>query len=240
MLSLGPGSACDVCLEPFDHGAHAPHSIRCGHVFCVGCLCHLSPCVCPLCRTHFDELSIVKLHLDLDNVQLVQHVPGPVTVSAEQDARRLQEAIANVANQGASEQHLRQLIDDCRSFLAAQSRSAFQDLRVSHRMLAYMCDIRSKLKAEKQVTEGLHKQVAELSKEKKDLEEQYETLLATSSSEKEAALDVEMALRDHCERAEMAYQYMADRVSFLPKDLCIWAETLLLVQVCCGRVGSNQ
>ena len=35
MLCLGPGSVCDVCLEPFGSDLKAPCSIDCGHVFCL-------------------------------------------------------------------------------------------------------------------------------------------------------------------------------------------------------------
>ncbi|KAF4607296.1 hypothetical protein EYR38_001357 [Pleurotus pulmonarius] len=101
---------------------------------------------------------------------------GPLTQSADLEARRLQEAIADIGNRGASEQHLRSVIDECRTFLSSQPRSSFQDLRVSHRMLAYMCEVRSKLKIEKKVVEDLHKEIADKEAEKKEVEQKYEDL----------------------------------------------------------------
>ncbi|KAJ8503089.1 hypothetical protein ONZ45_g11157 [Pleurotus djamor] len=217
MLTLAPGSACDVCLEPFDHASHAPHSIRCGHVFCMSCLQHLHPPSCPLCRQSFGSESIIKLHIDLDNIRPLNNgsAPEAPSQSADHEARRLQEAIADIANRGASEQHLRNVIDECRTFLSGQPRSSFQDLRVSHRMLAYMCDIRSKLKTEKQVVDDLHRQIADKEAERKEWEEKFEDLSITSRAAKDTAMAVELSLREHCDRAQAAYQYMADRYKYV-------------------------
>ncbi|KAF9235476.1 hypothetical protein BU15DRAFT_51371 [Melanogaster broomeanus] len=69
MLTLSPGSVCDVCAE--EYGPHCvPHSIPCGHVLCSGC-CHkivektlprLKP-VCPFCREHFtsDDVRLIRI-----------------------------------------------------------------------------------------------------------------------------------------------------------------------------------
>ncbi|KAF4584969.1 hypothetical protein EYR40_001795 [Pleurotus pulmonarius] len=135
---------------------------------------------------------------------------GPLTQSADLEARRLQEAIADIGNRGASEQHLRSVIDECRTFLSSQPRSSFQDLRVSHRMLAYMCEVRSKLKIEKKVVEDLHKEIADKEAEKKEVEQKYEDLVLTSRAAKDTATAIEASLREHCDRAQAAYQYMAE------------------------------
>ncbi|KAF7419294.1 hypothetical protein PC9H_001881 [Pleurotus ostreatus] len=236
MLSLAPGSACDVCLEPFDHSSHAPHSIRCGHIFCMSCLHHLSPAICPLCRQPFDTESFIKLHIDLDSLRPLSNgnMHGPQTQSADLEARRLQEAIADIGNRGASEQHLRSVIDECRTFLSSQPRSSFQDLRVSHRMLAYMCEVRSKLKIEKKVVEDLHKEIADKEAEKKEVERKYEDLVLTSRAAKDTATAIEASLREHCDRAQAAYQYMADRYKFVVGEWGRLNEELKLL-----RSGSN-
>lgn len=69
MLTLSPGSVCDVCAE--EYGPHCvPHSIPCGHVLCSSC-CHkivektlprLQP-VCPFCRDHFtsDDVRLIRI-----------------------------------------------------------------------------------------------------------------------------------------------------------------------------------
>ncbi|KAJ8501719.1 hypothetical protein ONZ45_g12058 [Pleurotus djamor] len=70
MLSLNPGSVCDVCAE--EYGPHRlPHSIPCGHVLCASCCstivektaARLQP-VCPFCRESFTNDSIRLIRLD--------------------------------------------------------------------------------------------------------------------------------------------------------------------------------
>ncbi|PFH48820.1 hypothetical protein AMATHDRAFT_49213 [Amanita thiersii Skay4041] len=70
MLTLQPGSACDVCAEEF--GAHRlPHCIPCGHVLCAACCStiveksppRLAP-VCPFCREQFTHESIRLIRMD--------------------------------------------------------------------------------------------------------------------------------------------------------------------------------
>ncbi|EKM77758.1 hypothetical protein AGABI1DRAFT_107927 [Agaricus bisporus var. burnettii JB137-S8] len=70
MLTLSPGSACDVCAE--EYGNHCmPHSIPCGHVMCASCCTtivektssRLSP-VCPFCRESFTPDSVRLIRMD--------------------------------------------------------------------------------------------------------------------------------------------------------------------------------
>lgn len=77
-------------------------------------------------------------------------------------------------------------------------------------MLAYMCEVRSKLKIEKKVVEDLHKEIADKEAEKKEVEQKYEDLVLTSRAAKDTAAAIEASLREHCDRAQAAYQYMAE------------------------------
>ncbi|KAG2125661.1 hypothetical protein DEU56DRAFT_824298 [Suillus clintonianus] len=73
MLTLSPGSVCDVCAE--EYGPHCvPHSIPCGHVLCSSC-CHkivektaprLQP-VCPFCRDHFTSEDVRLIRIDFSS-----------------------------------------------------------------------------------------------------------------------------------------------------------------------------
>lgn len=90
------------------------------------CLNHISRPRCPLCRTQFEHGSFLKLHVDVDNVRsslgTTSQPPPPSPTVTEQEARRLQEAIASVANKGSTEPSLRHLIAECKTFLAEQPR----------------------------------------------------------------------------------------------------------------------
>jgi len=69
---------------------------------------------------YFDQRAIVKLHVDLDG-STSDPSSGP---SARQEARRLQMAIASVANEGTTEPRLRHLIAEATAFLASQPRES--------------------------------------------------------------------------------------------------------------------
>lgn len=93
--------------------------------FPSSCLHNLTRPACPLCRHAFNPNLTVKLHIELDTTR-----PSPTTaplsttsVSAEQEARRLHEAIAGIAETGSTESNLRQLIEDGKAFLRQQPRS---------------------------------------------------------------------------------------------------------------------
>lgn len=86
---------------------------------CSRCLNNINRGSCPLCRTHFDQRAIVKLHVDLDGSSSDSLSSG---ASARQEARRLQMAIASIANEGTTEPRLRQLIAEATAFLATQPR----------------------------------------------------------------------------------------------------------------------
>ncbi|KAJ3782995.1 hypothetical protein GGU10DRAFT_274467 [Lentinula aff. detonsa] len=73
MLTLLPGSYCDVCAEEFSSQC-LPHTIPCGHVLCASC-CHsivektsqrLSP-VCPFCREQFTIDTVRLIHTDFSS-----------------------------------------------------------------------------------------------------------------------------------------------------------------------------
>lgn len=139
MLSLGPGSACDVCLEPFGAELKAPCSISCGHVFCVkyvyshplqplrhssislssSCLQHIARPTCPLCRTPFQMRHTVKLHVDLDSIRAPAASDGmPLPADSDEGARQLHKRITGVASEGATEAQTTQLTEECKAFLS--------------------------------------------------------------------------------------------------------------------------
>jgi hypothetical protein len=198
------------------------------HLLVLRCLHQMIQPSCPLCRTHFDPRAVTKLHVDMDTVV------ATCLTSAQQEARRLQEAIANVANEGTTEARLRQLIADATAFLATQPRdkvrllqgssttllitlSQFSDLRVTHRMIAYLCEVKSRQRIQRGELDEHKQQILLLNQEKEDLARQKEELLrsievaaSARKDERETALAVELSLRDHCARAHQAYQMMVE------------------------------
>ncbi|KAF8504516.1 hypothetical protein F5888DRAFT_1916664 [Russula emetica] len=72
MLTLEPGSLCDVCADEF--GPHnLPHCIPCGHVLCLNCCNNVlekmssrSPPACPFCREHFTRGTVRLIRFDFN------------------------------------------------------------------------------------------------------------------------------------------------------------------------------
>lgn len=72
MLTLEPGSLCDVCADEF--GPHnLPHCIPCGHVLCLNCCNNIlektssrkSP-ACPFCREQFTRGAVRLIRFDFN------------------------------------------------------------------------------------------------------------------------------------------------------------------------------
>jgi len=70
MLTLNPGSVCDVCAEEYGPN-RLPHCIPCGHLLCLNCCnnivnktsSRLSP-VCPFCREPFTNDGVRLIRID--------------------------------------------------------------------------------------------------------------------------------------------------------------------------------
>jgi hypothetical protein len=137
MLIVHPNSSCDVCLEHYGNGSKSPHSISCGHVFCLRLVLHLTRSVpllilpssffsclesittgiCPLCRDRYHPLDTRRLHIDIDAQGMADSLD-----ETSIEARRLQNSIARIVKDGSSESHLRALIEECSTFLKTQTR----------------------------------------------------------------------------------------------------------------------
>jgi len=70
MLTLNPGSVCDVCAEEYGPN-RLPHCIPCGHLLCLNCCnniinktsSRLTP-VCPFCREQFTGEAVRLIRID--------------------------------------------------------------------------------------------------------------------------------------------------------------------------------
>ena len=77
-------------------------------------------------------------------------------------------------------------------------------------MIAYLCDIKAKLRSQKSELEKLSVETTQLKDENGELHQQIERLNSMRKDEKETALAVEMSLRDHCARAHATYAQLAE------------------------------
>ncbi|KAJ6464812.1 hypothetical protein DFH09DRAFT_957634 [Mycena vulgaris] len=161
MLSLGPGSACDVCLEPFGAELKAPSSIPCGHVFCVECddlrsLPH-SPLICPL-LTILQTIGAkgdISLAAGGEGWSTPRRLPNieanpPDFISdawskrlmladgcsrTRQDVRRLEAKVAEVATKKCSVEEVTTLHKELQEWLTSDARSQTSSLTLSAALL---------------------------------------------------------------------------------------------------------
>ncbi|KAI9566071.1 hypothetical protein HD554DRAFT_2279450 [Boletus coccyginus] len=156
MLTLSPGSACDVCAE--EYGPHCiPHSIPCGHVLCSTC-CHkivektlprLRP-VCPFCREHFssDDVRLIRIDFSASGYATPRRRGGtheardtslhsaprfpivePGFSRTRAEARRLEDKVAAVAAKKCSVEEVSTLHQELQEWLTHDEKQ--QDDQVS-------------------------------------------------------------------------------------------------------------
>ncbi|KAJ7267310.1 hypothetical protein C8J57DRAFT_363489 [Mycena rebaudengoi] len=177
MLAAGPGSACDVCLDRFRDDVKTPCSISCGHVFCVDCLHQLARPVCPVCQSTFKPRNIVKLHVDLENIQ--PSSPGdrpPATSDVDERARQFQDRISHISAEGGMEAMTTQLSTECRTFLRTVPKNMYLELRTSHNMFSYMCRLKRMYVDQGQIVNQLNNNVAELTQDVSRLQAEIDVL----------------------------------------------------------------
>ncbi|KAK7468701.1 hypothetical protein VKT23_003204 [Stygiomarasmius scandens] len=85
MPTLEFGASCDICTERYDRGQRAPCSIKCGHMYCSDCLRQIIAAQkphlkCPFCRASFTAGSVVRLRIDIDDVEPVPPAPPEPTL----------------------------------------------------------------------------------------------------------------------------------------------------------------
>ncbi|KAJ7779259.1 hypothetical protein B0H16DRAFT_809832 [Mycena metata] len=149
MLTLNPGSSCDVCAE--EYGPHClPHSIPCGHVLCSSCCTtiaekttsRLSP-ACPFCRENFNSDSVRLIRMDFNSSgwstprRLPNIEANPPDFSdawskrlmyadgcsrSRQDARRLEAKVAKVAAKKCSVEEVTTLHKELQDWLTSDTK----------------------------------------------------------------------------------------------------------------------
>ncbi|KAH9920028.1 uncharacterized protein BXZ73DRAFT_104843 [Epithele typhae] len=144
MITLSPGSLCDVCAE--EYGPHnLPHSIPCGHVLCLACCnnivkktpARLAPS-CPFCRESFtgDSSRLIRIDfgsgfstpkrsntpkrveaLDFDVGEDDVCLLNPASFKGRSEARRLESKVAQVAAKKCSVEEVSTLHKELQDWL---------------------------------------------------------------------------------------------------------------------------
>ncbi|KAF8632653.1 hypothetical protein AX17_004786 [Amanita inopinata Kibby_2008] len=154
MLTLHPGSACDVCAE--EYGIHRlPHCIPCGHVLCATCcstIVEKTPSrlasVCPFCREQFtsDAVRLIRLDYSFSGRSTPRRLPVLEATSevhsealarraerlllsdgvprSRSDARRLEDKVARVAAKKTSVEEVSSLHRELEEWLMSGERDA--------------------------------------------------------------------------------------------------------------------
>lgn len=84
---------------------------------------------------------------------------------------------------------------------------------MSHRVMAYLVDVRSELVSQKQVSTDLKDQIEQLENEKAEFERRLKDMKVKRRAFRKCAEEREGVLRDHCERAHTAYETIVKSVS---------------------------
>ncbi|KAG1775713.1 hypothetical protein EV702DRAFT_428635 [Suillus placidus] len=125
MLVVHPSSRCDVCLGPYSISsdlATSPHTIECGHIFCLRCLHSLNTSTCPLCRQIFDPDCVKKLHVgnppasERDNTERGNSEQGIVY----DHAGFLLHRMSLVSGEGVSEVDVVEVVSEVQEWLQSQ------------------------------------------------------------------------------------------------------------------------
>ncbi|KZP34014.1 hypothetical protein FIBSPDRAFT_810514 [Athelia psychrophila] len=156
MLTLNPGSVCDVCAEEYGP-KRLPHSIPCGHILCMSCCTNiinktssrLTP-VCPFCREQFTSETVRLIRIDfatstwntprhrahnLETERINEMVSGqrerfPVneqgSARIRAEARRLEDKVAKVAAKKCSVEEVSTLHKELQEWLTVEMEDQWQ------------------------------------------------------------------------------------------------------------------
>ncbi|KAG6908857.1 hypothetical protein DXG01_003023 [Tephrocybe rancida] len=219
MITLGAGSACDICIEPFSIGIKVASAVVCGHIFCSECINNLRAALptsshphsdfkpCPLCRHTFDTRQYIRLHVDYDTQATARAATAPSP--SETEAKSLLEKIISITNTGSTQEESRQVIVDTRQFLHLQrDTTKFIELRTCYRMLRYTTNTwATQIELEAQLSElkakdaDIQSQLTRTTEEKTEVERR-------AKEDKEISLSIEKSLHEHARVAREGYEAM--------------------------------
>ncbi|KAG1786953.1 uncharacterized protein HD556DRAFT_1504599 [Suillus plorans] len=157
MLTLSPGSICDVCAEEYNPHC-VPNSIPCGHIFCWSCCNKIvqktSPrlrAACPFCSEHFISGDVHLLHINFpgsgrvtprwrgDLNEALHQSRGedlsplvePSFLRIRAEARRLEDKVAKVVTRECSVEEVSTLYKELEEWLTNGEYSNVQSYSLS-------------------------------------------------------------------------------------------------------------
>jgi hypothetical protein len=245
MLVISSSSVCDVCLEAYGptDSARAAHLIPCGHIFCGQCITHLlepqlppphiaQPGACPLCRHHFFPEETRKLIIDVSEGAGAPTGSSPPRASsfpptAAPVSRHIMASMLQIVNEGSSEENVRSVLDQCKSFLQEHDRSKFPEVHVANRLLRYLTDVRVKSRGQSSEINRLTKSLNEAETLRSELEKQVQDITFEKETEKAVALATESSFRDHLEKLQEQYGLISRKYAQVVEE---WSKLYELVQ----------
>ncbi|KAF7792666.1 hypothetical protein EIP86_003763 [Pleurotus ostreatoroseus] len=198
MIVLHPNSVCDVCFDNYSEH-NVPHSIRCGHVFCLS----------------FSEQDVRRLLVDKTSQ------PGsPIHFDVKDEfadldadssaAVSLRNRITRIVLDGGKATDVRDLLDEVRNWLGERTPAQHADLRAAYLLLFKYTDLQYKVKEEKAVIAELKQENEELTEqirvERERADAKYQELSKKRMDEMETAMNVERNLRDRVDQVEQDWK----------------------------------
>ncbi|KZT03702.1 uncharacterized protein LAESUDRAFT_761794 [Laetiporus sulphureus 93-53] len=199
MLVLHPSSTCDVCLETYNN-ERDPHSISCGHTFCLRCLHLLTRRCCPLCRRDFDPGEVRRLHVSKDG-RSANPAPSNVTINeSSSHAQQWLKRITRIVREGALASEVSQVLEDVHQWLMTQGPDEHADLRSAHLLLYQYTHLQSKCAKERQALADLQRTCHDIEEqirlEREAADARYQDLERSRAEEQAAAQAAEKSLRE--------------------------------------------
>ncbi|KAG1813685.1 uncharacterized protein BJ212DRAFT_405350 [Suillus subaureus] len=153
MLTLGPGSVCDVCAEEYSP-YRVPHSLPCGHVLSWGCCYKIVEktlprlqAACPFCPDHFTSDDMRSIRIGFSNSgRVTSRRRGRLSPSRREgrfpliepdvphtraETRRLEDKVARVATRKCSVEEVSTLHNELQDWLTHDEKSHNQPSSLS-------------------------------------------------------------------------------------------------------------
>lgn len=210
MLVLHSSSTCDVCLDSYGEDK-VPHTISCGHSFCLRCLQLLTRQCCPLCRKPFVPEEVRRLHTGKASRSATPPPSDPaLAAEAASRAQRLLRRITRIVLEGATSEDLQDAIGETHSWLLTQPESAHPDLRSAYLLLYKYTALQRKAEEKKNALSNLENTCDDL----------REQLQAQAQDAENRLQELDKLRNEELEAARIMKESLHERYDKLDKEWC--------------------